>query len=218
MVHRPPNVQGITWHPKTALLFASEHGPSGIDGVGGGDEINIIEKGGNYGWPKVSHRNSDLDFIDPVWLFSPDGPPAVAPASAHIVQGDNHPWFGDLLIGGLYAGDMYRCSISEDSISSCTPLGISVGRIRAIAQSPSGEIYFATSNTDGRATVQGRIVHDNDDTIYLLNVVQNNSENDQAPSFKNQKENQLNQKNIHLTQQIKNILLWPLGIIMQYLR
>ena len=45
------NSQGLDWDPKSGLQFQTEHGPSGFDGPGGGDEVNIVESGGNYGWP-----------------------------------------------------------------------------------------------------------------------------------------------------------------------
>src|SRR5256885_379471 len=50
------NSQGIDWQPGTNLLWETEHGPSGFDGPGGGDEVNIIERGKNYGWPVIHHR------------------------------------------------------------------------------------------------------------------------------------------------------------------
>src|SRR5437763_2802761 len=52
------NSQGIDWQPGTDLLFETEHGPSGFDGPGGGDEVNVVERGKNYGWPIIHHRES----------------------------------------------------------------------------------------------------------------------------------------------------------------
>ncbi|MBI4136469.1 PQQ-dependent sugar dehydrogenase, partial [Candidatus Roizmanbacteria bacterium] len=173
MGHR--NVQGLTWHPETGVFIATEHGPSGIDGLGGGDEINVIEPGGNYGWPTVSHRETSQEFISPAYLFSPDGPPAVAPASAHIVQSPHHPWYGDLLIGGLYEGDILRCTLDYQAVTSCENLGLAVGRIRDIAENKDGELFFSTSNRDGRSTKSGKMQNDSDDRVYQLRVEENSS-------------------------------------------
>jgi glucose/arabinose dehydrogenase len=73
--HRNP--QGIDWYPGLNTLFSTEHGPSGFDGPGGGDEVNIIYKGKNYGWPVVHHTEHKDGMEDPVLEFTP----AVAPAS-----------------------------------------------------------------------------------------------------------------------------------------
>ena len=73
--HRNP--QGIDWYPGTNIMYSTEHGPSGFDGPGGGDEVNIIYKGKNYGWPVVHHRDHKDGMEDPVLEFTP----AVAPAS-----------------------------------------------------------------------------------------------------------------------------------------
>src|SRR6266540_3109394 len=61
------NSQGLDWQPGTGLQFQTEHGPSGFDGPGGGDEVNIVEKGKNYGWPVVHHKMSREGVVSPDW-------------------------------------------------------------------------------------------------------------------------------------------------------
>lgn len=164
------NVQGLTWHPETEVLFATEHGPSGIDGLGGGDEINVIQAGNNYGWPLVSHREENPEFASPAYIFSPDGPPAVAPAAAHIVQEKQHPWYGNLLVAALHEGDIIRCALDYNTVTQCENLGLTIGRIRDIAENSEGELFFSTSNQDGRSTTYGTVTSSTDDAIYQLHV------------------------------------------------
>jgi glucose/arabinose dehydrogenase len=71
------NAQGLAWQPGTGLMFQTEHGPSGFDGPGGGDEVNVVERGKNYGWPTIHHRDAREGLESPIHEFTP----AVAPAS-----------------------------------------------------------------------------------------------------------------------------------------
>ena len=65
------NSQGLDWQPGTGLQFQTEHGPSGFDGPGGGDEVNIVEAGKNYGWPVVHHRESKEGMVSPLLEYTP---------------------------------------------------------------------------------------------------------------------------------------------------
>ena len=65
------NAQGIDWHPVTKLMVQTEHGPSGFDGPGGGDEVNIVEKGKNYGWPVIHHRATKEGMVAPLLEYTP---------------------------------------------------------------------------------------------------------------------------------------------------
>lgn len=148
MGHRNP--QGIAWHPN-GELYSTEHGPSLFDGPPGGDEINRIRAGENYGWPIVSHENTKAGFIDPLAVYTP----AVAPASAMIYRGTMFPQFqGNLFFGGLRGEGVYRVVIDDtnhDLIIQKEKLSdINVGRVRDIIEGPDGSIYFSTSNRDGR--------------------------------------------------------------------
>jgi glucose/arabinose dehydrogenase len=160
--HRNP--QGLAWHPDTDQLWSTEHGPSGFDGPGGGDEINLIEKGGNYGWPVVSHDKTAETMISPKYVFTP----AVAPASAVFYQGLLLPQFrGKLLLAGLRGSGIYVAELNGEQIVKVEKLGeVEVGRIRELVESPMGTIYFTTSNRDGRGKVG-----ESDDHVYVLEPV-----------------------------------------------
>ncbi len=160
--HRNP--QGLAWHPITGQLWSTEHGPSGNDGPGGGDEINAILPGGNFGWPKVSHDRSLPGLLSPLVHFTP----AVAPGSAHFYQGDMFPeWRNHLIFAALKGEGLFRVEVSQATPAAVIRYeklpGIEVGRIREITEGPDGAIYFATSNTDGRGRSRS-----GDDMIYRL--------------------------------------------------
>ena len=158
------NVQGLTWHPETDVFFVTEHGPSGIDGVGGGDEINVIKPGENYGWPIVSHEKADSRFISPKLVFTP----AVAPAAGMFYKSGKISEFKNNFFFALLKGEgIMKVVISKEDpekIESFAKLSdINFGRIREITEGPDGAIYFSTSNRDGRGNVRP-----NDDKIYRM--------------------------------------------------
>lgn len=138
--HRNP--QGIDWDPKSGLLFSTEHGPSGFDGGSGGDEVNIIERGKNYGWPDVHHEESRAAMVSPIALYTP----ACAPASAAF-------WRGDLYFGCLRGERLHRLVLDPNDRRKVVreeKLFTNLGRIREVAVGPDGSLYFSTSNRDGR--------------------------------------------------------------------
>lgn len=158
------NPQGIDWQPHTNLLFSTEHGPSLFDGAAGGDEVNLIEKGGNYGWPIVSHEKSEPGLISPLLVFTP----AIAPASGMFYRSDYFPQFQNNFLFGLLKGEgIMRVVFSEENPEKVIMYekleGIEVGRIREVAEGPNGEIYFSTSNQDGRGETRP-----GDDKIYKI--------------------------------------------------
>jgi glucose/arabinose dehydrogenase len=175
--HRNP--QGLAWHPVTGHLWSTEHGPSIFDGPAGGDEVNLIRPGQNYGWPIVSHQQTKEGLIDPKLVFTP----AEAPASAlfykalesnealeaneaqHLPQFTNNLFFGALRGQGII-----RIILDETDPTQITSYekldlqGLDPGRIRELAQSPyDGALYFTTSNRDGRGTLR-----EGDDKIYRI--------------------------------------------------
>ena len=158
--HRNP--QGIDFDPISGVLFSTEHGPSLFDGAAGGDEVNRILPGKDYGWPKVSHTQSTPEAIDPLLVFTP----AVAPASGVFYAGNKYPNLKNaFLFGGLRGEGIFVIYLDEsrEKVKSYEKLNIAEGRIRDIAISPDGYIYFSTSNRDGRGTA-----NDKSDQIFRL--------------------------------------------------
>ena len=147
--HRNP--QGLAWHPDNGQLYSSEHGPSVFDGPAGGDEINLIEKQANYGWPLVSHEKTRSGTEPPLVVFTP----AEAPGSLMIYSGRVFPeWRGNLFFGALKGEGLMRIRLDLQDPKKVAAYGklreVSLGRIRAVVEGPDGNIYFTTSNRDGR--------------------------------------------------------------------
>lgn len=160
------NSQGLAWQPGTNQLYATEHGPTaGGDAlVGGGDELNLIVKGANYGWPVVSHDKTDPRFVTPLITATP----AIAPAGATFYTGTLLPQFkNNLLFAGLKGEGIYRVIFDakdNQKIGTYQKISdITVGRVRDIQQGPDGALYIMTSNTDGRGSARA-----GDDAIYRI--------------------------------------------------
>lgn len=144
------NGQGIDFQPATDLLFETEHGPSGFDGPGGGDEVNIVDKGKNYGWPVIHHRATREGMESPLLEYTP----ACAPASGAFYRGATFPQFkGNFFFGCLRGERIIRVILDGRRVVSQEDLlAGKYGRIRDIAEGPDGSLYFSTSNKDGRGT------------------------------------------------------------------
>ncbi|HEU0184375.1 MAG TPA: PQQ-dependent sugar dehydrogenase [Blastocatellia bacterium] len=142
------NSQGIAWQPGGGAQFQTEHGPSGFDGPRGGDEVNIVERGGNYGWPVIHHTQTEDGMFAPLLEYTP----AVAPASALFYHGAAFPQFrGDFFFGNLRGECLIRVKLDGSHVVSQERLLQGrYGRIREVAEGPDGAIYFSTSNRDGR--------------------------------------------------------------------
>lgn len=169
--HRNP--QGLAWFPQSKTLYSTEHGPSVFDGPAGGDEVNVIEAGGNYGWPIVSHENKRAGLVSPSLVFTP----AVAPAAAMFYGSKVIPQFyGNLFFAMLKGEGIMRVLVDQKSparVLSYEKLpDLNLGRIREVAEGPDGAIYFSTSNKDGRGKVR-----DGDDKIFRIKVSPVKSEN-----------------------------------------
>ncbi|MCF6348840.1 MAG: PQQ-dependent sugar dehydrogenase [Flavobacteriaceae bacterium] len=144
--HRNP--QGMTKHPLTGKIWTHEHGPKG------GDEINIIKKGKNYGWPKISYgiNYSGTSFTDHTSLPNMEQPlfywtPSIAPSGFAIVSSDKYPtWKGDLLVGSLKFQYLERLILKNNQVIKREKLLEGMGRVRSVIQAPDGYIYVGIEN------------------------------------------------------------------------
>ncbi len=142
--HRNP--QGLDWHPATGDLFITEHGPDR------NDEINILEPGRNYGWPAVTGRARSDEFVGSLIAFTP----TLAIAGAAFYSGGIlHPsWQGTLIFATLKESQLRQVVLTPPDFQSVESSEVLVdrnyGRLRAVAVSPQGYLYFTTSNLDGR--------------------------------------------------------------------
>ena len=149
--HRNP--QGIDWHPATGELWASEHGNSG------NDEINVIERGVNYGWPRIEGSQTQAGLTPPITSFSP----AIAPSGASFYRGQRFPGFvNNFFVATLRGSHVLRLRVDgRRVVTQERLLSDRYGRIRDVVVGPDGLLYFCTSNNDGRggvATGDDRIV------------------------------------------------------------
>ena len=144
------NSQGLDWQPVTNLMFQTEHGPSGFDGPGGGDEVNIVERGKNYGWPLIHHKATQAGLESPLLEYTP----ACAPASGMFYKGSAFPKFrGDFFFGCLRGQALMRVRLDgRRVVGEERLLDGQYGRIRDVTEGPDGALYFSTSNRDGRGS------------------------------------------------------------------
>ena len=141
--HRNP--QGLDWHPGTGDLFETEHGATG------NDEINVIDRGRNYGWPIIEGDESRPDMQTPIAFFTP----SVAPSGASFYRGAVFPAFrNDLFVATLRGQALLRVRLDPamprrvQSIERL--LENRFGRLRDVVSGPDGFVYIATNNRDGR--------------------------------------------------------------------
>ncbi|MBD3926701.1 PQQ-dependent sugar dehydrogenase [Nocardioides cavernae] len=129
------NVQGLAWDDD-GRLWASEFGDSEWD------ELNLVEKGGNYGWPLVEGAGGDASYIDPqlVWPVDQASPSGLAFADGHL-------W-----MAGLRGQRLWRIAVSADGKASKPRafFGDEYGRLRTVVAAPDGLLWLTTSNRDGR--------------------------------------------------------------------
>ncbi|WP_460035744.1 PQQ-dependent sugar dehydrogenase [Methylothermus subterraneus] len=145
------NVQGAAIHPETGALWASEFGPAG------GDELNWVEPGKNYGWPLVSwgkhYFGLDIpdpptrpDLAPPVYYWTP----SISPSGMSFYTGELFPaWRGNLLIGGLSSQALVRLVLKGREViaEERIPMG---ARIRHVRQGPDGAVYLLTDQDNGQ--------------------------------------------------------------------
>ena len=145
--HRNP--QGMIKHPETGAIWTHEHGPKG------GDEINIIKKGKNYGWPIITYgiNYSGTPITDVTEMEGMEQPlyywvPSIAPSGMAFVTSSVYPqWKGSLLVGSLSFQYLERLEIKDNKVVSREKLLVDIGRVRNVVQGPDGYIYVAIEGT-----------------------------------------------------------------------
>lgn len=143
--HRNP--QGLTVHPTTGRIWEHEHGPMG------GDEINLIQPGRNYGWPIIGYgidyngqplaeATSREGIEQPVFYWDP----SIAPSGMAFITSDNYgpDLKGHLLVGSLKFRYMVHLILDGDRVTASENVFQGIGRVRNIKQGPDGYIYVAT--------------------------------------------------------------------------
>jgi glucose/arabinose dehydrogenase len=140
------NSQGMAVHPETGLILQTEHGPSWDDAPGGGDEVNLIVAGSNYGWPLVHHREILEGTTPPIVEYTP----ALAPAGCTFYLGGAFPaWREDFFFVNLKGKRLVRLKMDgRRPVGQEHLLKDSFGRLRDVAQGSDGCLYVITSDTD----------------------------------------------------------------------
>ncbi len=139
------NPQGMIQHPETGEIWIHEHGPRG------GDEINIVSAGENYGWPLVTYgiNYSGTPITDKTEMEGIIAPihywvPSIAPSGMCFVTSDRYPgWKGSLLVGSLSFQYLERLEMKGEQVLRREKLMEDIGRVRNVRQGPDGLIYVA---------------------------------------------------------------------------
>ena len=147
------NIQGAALHPKTGLLWVHEHGPQG------GDEINIIRPGRNYGWPvvtygvnygsgtKIGEGTHKAGMEAPIYYWVP----SIAPSGMAFYEGDKFTnWRGNILVGALRDGVLVRLELDgEKVVKEERMLRDAIGRLRDVRIGPDGYVYLLNDERRG---------------------------------------------------------------------
>ncbi len=148
------NVQGAALHPGTGELWTHEHGPQG------GDEVNVIRAGTNYGWPvitygvnygigtRIGEGTDKPGMAQPLYYWVP----SIAPSGMAFYTGDRFPgWRGNLLVGSLKFRLLVRLELDgEKVVHEERLLQGRLGRIRDVRQGPDGYVYLLTDDDNGK--------------------------------------------------------------------
>lgn len=139
--HRNP--QSLAFHPVTGKIYSAEHGPSGNDAPGGGDEINMVEAGKNYGWPVIHHDQTQAGMESPMIQFTP----ATAPGGCAFYSGSRYPtWQNYLFVCNLAGQSLQRFSVNGSQVVEFETLLLGeVGRLRGIGIDKDGYLLIGTS-------------------------------------------------------------------------
>ena len=158
--HRNP--QGLAVHPETGQLWADEHGPQG------GDELNVIRRGANYGWPVIGYganyvsgteihasRNREgMEQPAAFWV------PSIGISGLSFYQGDEFPnWNGNAFVGGMSGNyqRLVRVALNGETVIGREPLLVGTYRIRDVRTGPDGLVYLATDNIYGQPSAIVRL-------------------------------------------------------------
>jgi glucose/arabinose dehydrogenase len=148
------NVQGIALRPGTNEVWINEHGPKG------GDELNLLKPGANYGWPAVTYgvdysgaiisdKTSAPGMEQPITYWTP----SIAPSGMIFYTGDEFPkWKGDIFLGALAGTHLHRVKLDGQRVAEQETLLLEMGeRVRDVRQGPDGDIYIVTDDpSDGK--------------------------------------------------------------------
>ena len=145
--HRNP--QGLVLNPETGDMWEHEHGPQG------GDEVNLIRKGNNYGWPVITfgigYDNSIIStdtakagMEQPVLYYKP----SIAPCGMTFLSSASafKDWRGNLLVGSLKFNYLKRCVIKNNKLVSQETILENIGRVRDVREGPDGNVYVVVEN------------------------------------------------------------------------
>jgi glucose/arabinose dehydrogenase len=153
--HGHRNVQGLLVHPETGDVWVTEHGPQG------GDELNLLQPGKNYGWPVIGfgvnyrtgaaiHAGTHREGMEqPVHIWVP----SIGTSGLIMYTGDRFPqWKGSVFAGGMAGEQLVRLTLDGRRVTNEEKLVQRMGRIRDVRQSPDGFIYLAIDNREGPPT------------------------------------------------------------------
>jgi glucose/arabinose dehydrogenase len=146
--HRNP--QGLVMDPRDGALYSTEHGPRG------GDELNLIQPGRNYGWPVITF-GMNYNGTPMVAITEKDGmeqpvvhwTPSIAVCGLDIVSGDRFPkWEHDLLVGALAQQEVRRVRVKDGKVVTQEVILKNIGRVRDVACGPDGLVYVILNDPD----------------------------------------------------------------------
>ncbi len=144
--HRNP--QGMVFNASTREIWVNEHGPQG------GDEINVIKKGANYGWPVITYgiNYNGTPITDKTAMPGMEQPlhywvPSIAPSGMEIISSDLYPgWKGNMLVGSLKFNYLEMLVLKNNKVTERIKLLEDIGRVRNVRQGPDGYIYVGVEH------------------------------------------------------------------------
>jgi glucose/arabinose dehydrogenase len=150
------NPEGLSFDPRSGLLWGSDNGPIG------GDEVNIIEKGHNYGWGVISMglqpgitKQHQAGMEDPIKYYTP----SIAPSGIHFYTGNRYPgWKNSLFLSALAGQKLIRYEIDGRKITHEEVVFKGFGRVRQVITGPDGYLYLLIQNSQSLANSPGMVI------------------------------------------------------------